>query len=118
MSIPTPAGIGPLDHIGVAVPDIDAALPFYRDVLQLPVHPAEDLPHMGLRVVKIDLGGSRLELVQPLRSDTAIAGFLARRGPGLHHICLRVADIDDAGRRCATRDARSTARTSPAAPRR
>ena len=54
---------------------------------------------MGLRVVKITIGDSRLELVQPIRDDTAIARFLAKRGPGLHHLCFRVADIDAAGPR-------------------
>jgi methylmalonyl-CoA/ethylmalonyl-CoA epimerase len=97
----TPAGIGPLDHIGVVVPDVEAALPFWRDVLRLPVHPAEDLPHMGLRVAKVTIGESRLELVQPLEPGTAIAGFLQKRGPGLHHVCFRVADVAAAGRRLA-----------------
>ena len=101
MTFPTPAGIGPLDHIGVAVTAIADVLPFYRDVLQLPVEEPEELPHMGLRVVKITVGESRLELIEPTRDDTPIAGFLAKRGPGIHHVCFRVTDIDAAGQRLA-----------------
>lgn len=107
MTFETPAGIGPLDHIGVAVPDIEAALPFWRDVLRLPVAPPEDLPHLGLRIAKIRIGEGRLELVQPLRPDTAIAGFLAKRGPGLHHVCFRVADVAAAGARLAAQGYRA-----------
>ena len=94
-------GIGPLDHIGIAVESIDATLPFWRDALGLPAAEPEELPHMGLRVVKIPVGDSRVELVEPLRAGTAIARFLAKRGPGIHHLCFRVDDVVAVGARLA-----------------
>lgn len=81
-------------HIGVAVESIEAALPFYRDVLGLvPGHPeAAD----GARIVSLHFGASEVELLEPTRADSPIAKFLAKRGPGIHHVCYRVADLDQA----------------------
>ena len=85
-------------HIGVAVPDIDAALAFYRDVLGLTPHPPEVAD--GATIVSLPFGESDVELLAPLEPDSPIARFLAKRGPGIHHICYRVPDLDVALERC------------------
>jgi len=85
-------------HIGVAVESIEAALAFYRDVLGLlPGHPAES---DGARIVSLRFGESDVELLEPRSPDSPIAKFLDRRGPGIHHVCYRVADLDAALAAC------------------
>jgi methylmalonyl-CoA/ethylmalonyl-CoA epimerase len=79
-------------HVGVAVPDIAAALAFYRDVLGLTPGPPERAD--GATIVSLSLGDSAVELLSPEDSQSPIARFLARRGPGIHHICYRVPDLD------------------------
>lgn len=85
-------------HIGIAVPSIADALPFYRDVLGLEPHPPEVAD--GATIVSLPFGESEVELLQPLTDTSPIARFLARRGPGIHHICYRVPDLDQAVARC------------------
>lgn len=85
-------------HIGIAVPSIADALPFYRDVLGLEPHPPEVAD--GATIVSLPFGESEVELLQPLTDTSPIARFLARRGPGIHHICFRVPDLDQAVTRC------------------
>lgn len=82
-----------LDHIGIAVANIDDALKFYRDALGLDVAPPEDVPSQRVRAHFIPVGESALELLEATAEDSPIARFLARRGAGLHHITLRVDDI-------------------------
>jgi methylmalonyl-CoA/ethylmalonyl-CoA epimerase len=85
-------------HIGVAVERIEDALAFYRDVLGLtPGHP--ELAD-GARIVSLSFGASDVELLEPVTPDGPIARFLARRGPGIHHVCYRVADLDRALAAC------------------
>lgn len=79
-------------HLGVAVTDLDAAVAFYRDVLGVPVRGPEEAD--GARIIHLDFGDSEVELLEPVSPDSPIAKFLARRGPGLHHVCYRVADLD------------------------
>jgi methylmalonyl-CoA/ethylmalonyl-CoA epimerase len=86
-------------HIGVAVTDIAAALPFYRDVLGLIPHPPETAD--GATIVSIPFGESDVELLQPHGPDTPVGKFLAKRGPGIHHVCYRVPDLDAALAACA-----------------
>jgi methylmalonyl-CoA/ethylmalonyl-CoA epimerase len=82
-------------HIGLAVTSIDDALPFYREILGLePRGPAEERD--GARIVCLPFGESDVELLEPVTPDGPIAKFLARRGPGIHHVCYRVADLDAA----------------------
>jgi methylmalonyl-CoA/ethylmalonyl-CoA epimerase len=83
-----------IDHVGVAVEDIDAALPFYRDVLQLPLVHRETVAEQGVNSAQLDVGDGHIELVAPLGPETGVAKFLARRGAGLHHVAYRVVDID------------------------
>ena len=81
-----------LDHIGIAVASIDDSLGIYQ-ALGLEVEDVEVVPEQGVRVAFLPVGESRLELLEPTGPDTPIARHLERRGPGLHHICLRVPDI-------------------------
>jgi methylmalonyl-CoA/ethylmalonyl-CoA epimerase len=85
-------------HVGIAVPDLDAALAFYRDVLGVVPSPPEDAD--GATIVSLPFGESDVELLAPRAPDGPIARFLARRGPGIHHICYRVADLDAALAAC------------------
>jgi len=82
-----------LDHIGIAVADLDAALGFYRDALGLEVQAAEEVSSQRVRAHFVPVGPSSLELLQATAPDSPIAKFLARRGPGLHHITLRIDDL-------------------------
>jgi methylmalonyl-CoA/ethylmalonyl-CoA epimerase len=85
-------------HIGIAVPDIDTALAFYRDVLGLEPHPPDAAD--GATIVSLPFGESEVELLAPRDADGPIARFLAKRGPGIHHVCYRVADLDAALAAC------------------
>jgi methylmalonyl-CoA epimerase len=82
-----------LDHVGVAVKDLGAALAFYRDALGLEVEPPEDVALQRVRAHVVPLGESSIELLEATAADSPIAKFLDTRGPGLHHITLRVQDI-------------------------
>ncbi|HEY9013551.1 MAG TPA: methylmalonyl-CoA epimerase [Gemmatimonadales bacterium] len=81
-------------HVGIAVPDLAAALAFYRNVLGIEPHPPETVD--GATIVGLPFGESEVELLAPLDPDGPIGKFLARRGPGIHHICYRVPDLDAA----------------------
>ena len=85
-------------HVGMAVTDIDTALAFYRDVLGCDPGPEESFD--GARIVSLPFGDSEVELLQPLAPDSPIAKFLERRGPGIHHICYSVPDLDSALEAC------------------
>lgn len=85
-------------HVGIAVPSIAAALPFYRDVLGL--EPGAPETADGASIVGLAFGDVHVELLEPRDATGPIATFLARRGPGIHHICYRVADLDAALARC------------------
>lgn len=82
-----------LDHVGIAVKDLQAALAFYRDALGLHVETPEDVPSQRVRAHFIPTGESSIELLEATSSDSAIAKYVEKRGPGLHHITLRVDDI-------------------------
>ena len=86
-------------HIGLAVESIDQSLAFYRDVLGLePHHGPEERD--GATIVSLSFGESEVELLQPLTPEGPVAKFMAKRGPGIHHVCYRVADLDQALARC------------------
>src|SRR5688500_7432563 len=82
-----------LDHVGIAISSLDAALRFYRDALGLDVELPEEVASQRVRAHFIPSGASMLELLEATADDSPIATFLARKGPGLHHIALRVDDI-------------------------
>ena len=87
-----------IDHIAIVVQDMDAALKVYRDALGLSLTRVEDVPVEGVKVAFLPLpeGNSEIELVQPTTDDSGIARYLAKRGEGIHHICLEVDDIQSA----------------------
>ena len=82
-----------IDHVGVAVPDIDEALALYRDVLGMPLVHREIVEEQGVDAALLDVGDGHIELLQPLGPDTAVGKFLTRRGSGLHHVAYRVASV-------------------------
>ncbi len=82
-----------LDHVGIAVDDIGEALAFYRDALGLEVSAAEDVESQQVRAHFIEVGGATLELLEATADTSPIARFTGRRGPGIHHITLRVDDL-------------------------
>ena len=84
-----------IDHVGVAVEDIEDALALYRDTLGLPLVHRETVSEQGVDAVLLDVGDSHIELLQPLGPDTAVGKFLTRRGPGLHHVAYRVASVEE-----------------------
>jgi methylmalonyl-CoA/ethylmalonyl-CoA epimerase len=85
-------------HIGVAVPHLADALAFYRDVLGLEPGPAGSAD--GAAIASLRFGDVDVELLEPRDPDGPVAKFLARRGPGIHHVCIRVPDLDAALARC------------------
>jgi methylmalonyl-CoA/ethylmalonyl-CoA epimerase len=84
-----------IDHIGIAVDDLDAAVKLYRDSLGMPVVHRETVAEQGVEAVLLDVGESHVELLAPLSPDTAVGKFLAKRGSGLHHVAYRVPSVDD-----------------------
>ena len=95
-----------LDHIGIAVSNIGEALAFYRDALGLEVEMPEEVASQRVRARFIPAGEAALELLEATAEDSLIAKYLARRGPGLHHITLRVDDIRAALEQLRTRGVR------------
>src|SRR5437899_9280553 len=85
-----------LDHIGIAVRDLPAALAFYRDALGLEVEAPEDVASQRVRAHFVPVGQSSLELLEATAADSPIAKYVEKRGPGLHHITLLVEDINAA----------------------
>jgi methylmalonyl-CoA epimerase len=93
------AGLRRVDHIAIAVRDIDAALKFYQDTLGIVPSVVADVPTEGVRIAFLPLGGpegTKIELIQPLDPTNSIGHFLEKHGEGQHHICLEVTDIDAA----------------------
>jgi methylmalonyl-CoA/ethylmalonyl-CoA epimerase len=82
-----------LDHVAVAVPDLEEAAKAYVEGLGIALGGVEVVEDQGAKVGFFDVGGPRIELVQPTGPDTPLAKFLEKRGPGLHHIALKVDDI-------------------------
>jgi methylmalonyl-CoA/ethylmalonyl-CoA epimerase len=82
-----------INHIAVVVQDMEKALLFWRDALGMDMHELRDVPAEKSQVAFLPLSGSEVELVRPTTQDSGIAKYLAKRGPGMHHICLEVDDI-------------------------
>ena len=80
-------------HIAIVVEDVEGALGFWRDALGLPLGHVEDVPDQQAIVAFLPASESEVELVKPVTSDSGVARFLAKRGPGLHHICFEVDDL-------------------------
>ncbi len=82
-----------INHIAIVVPDIDEALAFWRDALGLELSHVEDMPTQESLIAFLPTGDSEVELVKPTTDTSGIARYMAKRGPGMHHICLEVDDI-------------------------
>jgi methylmalonyl-CoA/ethylmalonyl-CoA epimerase len=90
-----------IDHIGVAVENLDDAIALHQDTLGMTLVHRETVSEQGVEAVLLDVGDSHVELLQPLGPDTAVGKFLTRRGPGLHHVAYRVDDVEDVLRQLA-----------------
>lgn len=82
-----------IDHLGIATRALTEALDFWRDALGLEVTETEEVAEQGVRVAMLPVGETRVELLEPTGDSSPIARFLEKRGPGLHHIAVRVTDI-------------------------
>ena len=83
-----------IDHIGVAVEDLDAAIALYGERLDLELVHRETVESQGVEAVLLDIGENHVELLRPLSPDTPVGKFLAKRGPGLHHVAYQTTDIE------------------------
>jgi methylmalonyl-CoA/ethylmalonyl-CoA epimerase len=89
-----PVLFGRIDHIGVAVEDIDAALELYARDFQMGEQHRETVEEQGVEAVLLEVGDGHVELIRPLGPDTGVAKFIAKNGPGLHHVAYATEDID------------------------
>jgi len=83
-----------IDHVGVAVEDLDGALSLYEERFEMPLAHRETVDSQGVEAVLLDVGDGHVELLCPLGPETAVGKFLKKRGPGLHHVAYAVGDID------------------------
>jgi methylmalonyl-CoA/ethylmalonyl-CoA epimerase len=88
------AKVTKINHVAIAVPDIEEALIFWRDALGLELQHIEDVPSQKAIAAFLPAGDSEVELVKPTADDTGVAKFLAEKGAGMHHLCLEVDDIE------------------------
>lgn len=88
------ARITKINHVAIAVPDIESSLTFWRDAMGLAVDHTEEVPSQKSTVVFIPVGESEVELVKPTSDDTGVAKFIAEKGGGMHHLCFEVDDIE------------------------
>ncbi len=85
---------GRIDHVGLAVADLEEAIDLHVNVYGLPLVHRETVAEQGVEAVLLDVGENHIELLAPLHDDTPVGKFLARRGPGLHHVAYQVEDIE------------------------
>lgn len=85
-----------INHIGIAVVSLDATLPFYRDNLSMPFAGVEEVAEQKVRVAMLQVGESKIELLEPTSPDSPVAKFLEKNGPGIHHVAYEVDDIEAA----------------------
>ncbi len=83
-----------LNHLAIVVDDLDAALRFWRESLGLTGGAVQSVPSETVDIAFLELGDAHIELIQPTTADSGVAKYLAKRGPGLHHLCLEVPDLD------------------------
>jgi methylmalonyl-CoA epimerase len=88
------ANIKKINHIGIAVPDIDKALTFWRDALGLELHHIEEVAAQKSKVAFMPVGESEVELVQPTTPDSTVSKYLEKKGAGIHHLCIEVDDCE------------------------
>lgn len=85
-----------IDHIGIAVEDLDAALALYEETYAMKLVHRETVAEQGVEAILLDVGENHVELLAPLGPDTPVGKFLAKKGPGMHHVAYQVTDIDAA----------------------
>lgn len=105
---------GRIDHIGVAVADLEAAIELHTRAYGMPLVHRETIAEQGVEAVLLDVGESHVELLKPLAEDTPVGRFLTKKGPGLHHVAYQVADVTaalDAAREAGLRLIDETPRT-------
>jgi methylmalonyl-CoA/ethylmalonyl-CoA epimerase len=85
-----------IDHVGVAVEDLDGAISLYEQSFEMKLAHRETVESQGVEAVLLDVGDGHVELLRPLSTETAVGKFIAKRGPGLHHVAYAVGDIDAA----------------------
>jgi methylmalonyl-CoA/ethylmalonyl-CoA epimerase len=90
----TLASVNKIHHIAIVVENMDQALPFWQDTLGITVSGLQDIAKEEAQVGFLPLGDSEIELIVPTSNDSGLAKFLAKRGPGLHHLCLEVDDLE------------------------
>jgi methylmalonyl-CoA/ethylmalonyl-CoA epimerase len=95
-----------VDHVGVAVEDLDSAIALYSEGFGLSVEHRETVTEQGVEAALIGVGDSHVELLRPLGDDTPVGRFLIKRGPGLHHTAYRCADVAEALEQCRSRGLR------------
>ena len=100
MSMPAARRGTQIAHIGIAVRSLDEILPFYRDILELPEVPLDDAD--GAMIAGLAAGDSLVELLEPESPESPVGRFVAKRGPGIHHICFAVDNLDATLERCRT----------------
>lgn len=99
--------LGRLNHVAIAVPDLEAATAIYRDTLAARVSQPQALPEHGVTVVFVELDNTKIELLEPLGEDSPITSFLAKNpSGGIHHLCYEVADIEASAERLKAQGAR------------
>jgi len=82
-----------IDHVGIAVADLDSAIALYEKTLGMPLVHREKVEEQGVEAVLLDVGDGHIELLEPLAEDTPVGKFLAKKGPGLHHVAYAVSDV-------------------------
>jgi methylmalonyl-CoA/ethylmalonyl-CoA epimerase len=87
--------ISKINHIAILVPDLDEGTGFWAEALGLPISKIENVPQQQVRVAFLPVGDSNIELLEPTNEDSGVARYLAKKGPGLHHICLEVDDLGE-----------------------
>jgi methylmalonyl-CoA/ethylmalonyl-CoA epimerase len=87
-------GFGRIDHVGLAVKDLDAAIALYQDSLGMPLAHRETVTDQGVEAALLDVGEGHIELLRPLGEDTPVGKFVAKKGTGMHHVAYAVEDID------------------------
>jgi methylmalonyl-CoA/ethylmalonyl-CoA epimerase len=87
-------GLERIDHVGVAVEDLDAAIALFRDSLGMPLAHRETVEDQGVEAALLDVGEGHIELLRPLGEDTPVGKFVAKKGAGMHHVAYAVTDID------------------------
>jgi methylmalonyl-CoA epimerase len=95
-----------VDHIGVAVDDLDASIKLYSELFEMPLEHRETVAEQGVEAALLGVGDSHVELLAPLADDTPVGKFLAKRGPGIHHAAYRCEDVASTLERCKERGLR------------